>query len=149
MASTVISTWLLAAMFAVRVVIDQTGYVPNMLAGALSSARSRLVAAIVPSVTNLIFLETVQALTDRLRQLEGDRGSMEAELADIGREADHIRRHALSTAVMADSYRDFPAILDRLTEAGQWRSIKELLARYVEVIDWHQGAGDPATGRCR
>jgi site-specific DNA recombinase len=88
----------------------------------------------------------LRALTDRLGQLEGDRGSMEAELANLGREADHLRRHALSTEVMAESYRDFPAILDRLTEAGQWRSIKELLARYVEVIDWHQAAGDPTTG---
>ena len=51
----------------VRVVIEKTGYVPNMLAGALSSARSKLVAAIVPSVTNLVFLETMQALMDRLR----------------------------------------------------------------------------------
>jgi len=50
----------------VQQVIARTGYVPNLLAGGLASSRSRLVAAIVPSITNGIFVETVQALTDRL-----------------------------------------------------------------------------------
>ncbi len=50
----------------VRQVIERTGYVPNLLAGGLASRRTRLVAAIVPSITNGIFVETVEALTDRL-----------------------------------------------------------------------------------
>lgn len=50
----------------VQEVIERTGYVPNLLAGGLASKRSRLVAALVPSITNGIFVEAVQALTDRL-----------------------------------------------------------------------------------
>ncbi len=50
----------------VRQVIARTGYVPNLLAGGLASKRTRLVAALVPSLTNAIFVDTVQALTDRL-----------------------------------------------------------------------------------
>lgn len=50
----------------VRRVIDRMGYLPNLLAGGLASRRSRLVAAIVPSITNGIFVEAVEALTDRL-----------------------------------------------------------------------------------
>jgi LacI family gluconate utilization system Gnt-I transcriptional repressor len=50
----------------VQRVIARTGYVPNLLAGGLASRRSRLVAAIVPTVTNSIFVETVQTLTDTL-----------------------------------------------------------------------------------
>jgi len=50
----------------VQQVIDRTGYVPNLLAGGLASKRTRLVAALVPSITNAIFVDTVQALTDRL-----------------------------------------------------------------------------------
>jgi LacI family transcriptional regulator, gluconate utilization system Gnt-I transcriptional repressor len=46
--------------------IARTGYVPNLLAGGLASRRSRLVAAIVPTVTNSIFVEMIQALTDKL-----------------------------------------------------------------------------------
>ena len=47
-------------------VIERTGYVPNLLAGGLASKRTRLVAAVVPSITNAIFVDAVQALTDRL-----------------------------------------------------------------------------------
>jgi LacI family gluconate utilization system Gnt-I transcriptional repressor len=50
----------------VRDAVSRTGYVPNRLAGGLASARSRLVAAVVPTVSGLVFLETVQALTQGL-----------------------------------------------------------------------------------
>ena len=53
---------------AVRKVIARTGYVPNLLAGALASRRSRLVAAIIPTVANSAFTETIQALMDRLTE---------------------------------------------------------------------------------
>lgn len=52
----------------VQQAIERTGYVPNLLAGGLASKKSRLVAAIVPSITNGIFVETIEALTDRLWQ---------------------------------------------------------------------------------
>jgi LacI family gluconate utilization system Gnt-I transcriptional repressor len=50
----------------VQRVIARTGYVPNLLAGGLASRRSRLVAAIVPTVANSIFIEVIQSLTDVL-----------------------------------------------------------------------------------
>ncbi len=50
----------------VRGAIRETGYVPNLLAGGLRSARSRLVAAVVPTISGPVFLDTVQALTDAL-----------------------------------------------------------------------------------
>lgn len=46
--------------------VARTGYVPNRLAGGLASARSRLVAAIVPTVTGPVFGPMVSALTDAL-----------------------------------------------------------------------------------
>ena len=46
--------------------VARTGYVPNLLAGGLASTRSRLVAAVVPTISGLVFLETVQALTEAL-----------------------------------------------------------------------------------
>src|SRR3954468_4419394 len=52
----------------VQQVIERTGYVPNLLAGGLASKRTRLVAALVPSLTNSIFVDTIEALTDRLWQ---------------------------------------------------------------------------------
>ncbi len=48
--------------------IARTGYVPNLLAGGLASARSRLVAAVVPTISGPVFLPTVQALTESLSE---------------------------------------------------------------------------------
>ncbi|HKX44822.1 MAG TPA: LacI family DNA-binding transcriptional regulator, partial [Burkholderiaceae bacterium] len=48
--------------------IAQTGYVPNLLAGGLASTRSRLVAAVVPTISGPVFLPTVQALTESLAE---------------------------------------------------------------------------------
>jgi LacI family transcriptional regulator, gluconate utilization system Gnt-I transcriptional repressor len=50
----------------VREAIARTGYVPNMLAGGLASKRSRLVAAIFPTIASSMFAETMESLTDRL-----------------------------------------------------------------------------------
>ena len=46
--------------------VARTGYVPNLLAGGLASTRSRLVAAVVPTIAGPVFLETVQSLTEAL-----------------------------------------------------------------------------------
>jgi LacI family gluconate utilization system Gnt-I transcriptional repressor len=48
--------------------IAKTGYVPNRLAGSLASARSKLVAAVVPTIAGPVFLETIQALTEALAE---------------------------------------------------------------------------------
>jgi LacI family gluconate utilization system Gnt-I transcriptional repressor len=80
--------------------VARTGYVPNRLAGGLASARSRLVAAVVPTIAGPVFLETVQSLTealaDRGYQLmlgqSGYAGSREDALLEaiIGRRPDGI-----------------------------------------------------------
>ncbi len=46
----------------VREAVDQLGYVRNRLAGSLRSARSQLVAAVVPTLSGPIFLESIDAL---------------------------------------------------------------------------------------
>lgn len=50
----------------VRAAVESTGYVPNMLAGGLASRKSRLVAAVVPTISGSVFLEMVQSLTASL-----------------------------------------------------------------------------------
>lgn len=47
-------------------IIRKTGYVPNLLAGGLASNRSRLVAAVVPTIARSIFNETIEAMTEEL-----------------------------------------------------------------------------------
>ncbi|SAL58738.1 LacI family DNA-binding transcriptional regulator [Caballeronia humi] len=50
----------------VRQAVQELGYVPNRLAGGLSSAKSRLIAAIVPTVAHSLFSESVQVFSDTM-----------------------------------------------------------------------------------
>jgi len=51
----------------IQAAIAQTGYVPNQQAGQLASGASRIVAALIPNVGHSIFAETIQGLTEGLR----------------------------------------------------------------------------------
>lgn len=84
----------------VREAVERIGYVPNLLAGGLASSKSRLVAALVPTIAGPVFLETIQALTEALAESgyqlmlgqSGYSGSREDALLDaiIGRRPDGI-----------------------------------------------------------
>jgi LacI family gluconate utilization system Gnt-I transcriptional repressor len=50
----------------VRRAIEETGYVPNFMAGALSSNRSKLIAVILPTIVNSIYANYVQAVTTHM-----------------------------------------------------------------------------------
>ena len=52
----------------VEQVLAQTGYTPDLTASALASQRTRLVAAIVPVLTNSLIAEIMQGLTDVLAE---------------------------------------------------------------------------------
>lgn len=47
--------------------IEQTGYVPNVFAGGLASARGKVVGMVIPNIAGGVFGETVQGVTDTLR----------------------------------------------------------------------------------
>jgi len=51
----------------VRTAAAKLGYVPNRLAGSLKSRSTAMVAAIVPTISNSLFADTVQGLSDTLR----------------------------------------------------------------------------------
>jgi LacI family gluconate utilization system Gnt-I transcriptional repressor len=46
--------------------IEETGYIPNQLAGSLASNRSRTIGVIIPTIVNSIFADKVQGMTDVL-----------------------------------------------------------------------------------
>lgn len=50
----------------VKAASAELGYIPNMLAGSLTTRRSQLIAAVVPQLSNSMFAETVQGLNDEL-----------------------------------------------------------------------------------
>jgi LacI family transcriptional regulator, gluconate utilization system Gnt-I transcriptional repressor len=51
----------------IRAALAKQAYVPHKAAGLLASGRSRMVAAIVPSLSNSVFPDTVQGLADTLQ----------------------------------------------------------------------------------
>lgn len=50
----------------VQAAVARTGYVPNRVAGGLASSRSRLIAAVVPSIVVSVFVEMIETLNDTL-----------------------------------------------------------------------------------
>jgi LacI family gluconate utilization system Gnt-I transcriptional repressor len=52
----------------VREAIERLGYVPNLIAGGLSSRKSRMVAAIVPTIAHPMFAGLVQAFSASMRR---------------------------------------------------------------------------------
>jgi len=80
-----------------RSAISRSGYVPNLMAGGLASNRSRLVAALVPTIAGPVFLETIQALTDTLAQA----GCQRPRAGDFGRACDQqCRRNSHPAGVV-------------------------------------------------
>ncbi len=57
-----------ATLARVRAAIERLRYVPNLTAGSLASNRSRIVAAIVPTIANSIFSDTIDGLAQTLAQ---------------------------------------------------------------------------------
>ena len=84
----------------IEAAIRKTGYMPNLTAGSLASSKSRIIAAIVPTIDNSIFAETVRGLSETLaaggyQLLLGQTGYDEAAeeslvAAFLGRRADGI-----------------------------------------------------------
>ena len=103
----------------VRAAIERLGYVPNLVAGGLSSRRSRMIAAIVPTMAHPMFAELVQFFTDTMRSagyqvmlsLSGYTEPVEHELVRglLGRRPD---------AMMVTGAAHAPVTRQMLTEAG-------------------------------
>lgn len=54
-------------MAKIRDAIDATGFVPNAIAGALASNKSRLVTALIPSITNIMYAAFIRTFGEQLR----------------------------------------------------------------------------------
>lgn len=92
----------------IRAAVEEMGYIPNLVAGGLASAKSRLVAVLIPHLTHSIFSDTIEAMVEELTSggmtvmlgLTGTREERAEELirAAISRRADAI----ISTGPISD-----------------------------------------------
>ncbi|WP_165901668.1 LacI family DNA-binding transcriptional regulator [Ancylobacter aquaticus] len=68
--------------------IAEIGYVPNLVAGSLASRRTNVVAAMVPTIGNPVFSETIESMSDEFREegfhlLLGRTGEDESETESL------------------------------------------------------------------
>ncbi len=116
----------------VRAAIEQLGYMPNLIAGGLSSRRSRMIAAVVPTIASPMFNAPVQSFTDAM----GIAG-YHVMLALSGYSQEH--EDAQIRAVLA---RRPDGLL--LTGAHRTPSIRKLLLdSYLPVVEIWDIADDP------
>lgn len=108
----------------VRAAVARSGYVPNLMAGALASNRSRLVAALVPAIGGPVFLETIQALTEAL-----DAGGCQLMLGQTG--YDGTREDALLDAIVGR--RPDGIVLTGILHSIEGR--RRLLASGIPVVE--------------
>jgi LacI family gluconate utilization system Gnt-I transcriptional repressor len=73
----------------IQAAVAQLGYVPNLIAGSLASARSRSVALLVPTIASSIFAGTINGLSDAL-EAEGHAIVMAQSGYDPTREANAL-----------------------------------------------------------
>lgn len=113
-----------AILARVRDAVERTGYVPNMLAGGLASKKSRLVAAVVPTISGSVFLEMVQSLTEVLAQ-----SGYQLMLGQTGYE--NSREDALLEAIIGR--RPDGVVLTGIMRSAQGR--RRLLASGIPVVE--------------
>lgn len=76
----------------IRTAVAELGYIPNLLAGGLALNRSRVVAVLVPHLTNSIFAETIESMVEEL--------SREGTVVMLGVTADEHRLQELIQAAL-------------------------------------------------
>ncbi len=76
----------------VRRAIDELGYVPDAAARALASRRSRTIGALVPTLSNPIFADCIQAVE---RRLEGEGYALVVASTDYARDKELRQARAL------------------------------------------------------
>jgi LacI family gluconate utilization system Gnt-I transcriptional repressor len=113
-----------AVLERVQQAVARIGYVPNLLAGGLASKKSRLVAAVVPTLTGSVFLEMVQSLTESLSA-----SGYQLMLGQTG--YDYAREDALLEAIIGR--RPDGVVLTGILRSAQGR--KRLLASGIPVVE--------------
>ncbi len=130
----------------VEAAIDKVGYVRNMLAGSLASASSRFIAVIVPSLSNIVFIEVINGL-----QSEFERQGYQILLAntdyDLERECQLVRTFLgwSPSALIVTGLRHNSACQRILQE---WDSPIAEIMELGEAVDLNIGLDHREAGRC-
>jgi LacI family gluconate utilization system Gnt-I transcriptional repressor len=121
-----------AVMARITQAIQDTGYIPNAVAGALSSGDSRLVAAIVPTISTLTLHPMLEALTNTLCD-----AGYQVMLGQEGYRRE--KEDVLLQAIL--SRKPTGIVLTGMRTAPQWRT--HLRGSGIPVVEVWEVAEDP------
>ncbi|MFJ4496560.1 LacI family DNA-binding transcriptional regulator [Pseudomonas atacamensis] len=74
----------------IAAVVAELGYVPNLVAGGLASARGKIVGMVIPNISGPIFANTIQGFSDTLSR-HGYQLLLASSYFDIGQEENAVR----------------------------------------------------------
>ncbi|MGR2739186.1 LacI family DNA-binding transcriptional regulator [Billgrantia sp. Q4P2] len=126
--------------------MERLGYVPNLVAGSLASARSRFIAVIVPSLANAVFIEVIQGLQETF-EAQGYQILLGNTDYDIEREYQLVRTFLgwSCSALVTAGLRHSPTCRTLL---GNWdKPIVEVM-ELGEALDLNVGLDHTEAGRC-
>lgn len=130
----------------VMAAVERLGYVPNLIAGSLASARSRFIAVIVPSLANAVFIEVIQGLQETF-EAAGYQILLGNTDYDLDREYQLVRTFLgwSCSALVIAGLRHSEACRTLLT---QWdKPIMEVM-ELGEGLDLNVGLDHEAAGHC-
>ncbi|MBP1886231.1 LacI family gluconate utilization system Gnt-I transcriptional repressor [Ensifer mexicanus] len=118
--------------------VERLGYVPNRIAGTLASAGSRLVAMVIPSLTNIVF-------ADVLRGASGILEENQHQAVFSVTEYEPEKEEALVAAMLA--WRPTAVMLAGFEHSnGTVKMLRASGCRVVELLDLDGAAQDLAVG---
>lgn len=118
--------------------VAKLGYVPNKLAGALATAKTKLVVVIIPSLSNIVFPEVLRGANERL-EAAGYQAVIGVTDYDLEKE-----EHLIATMQSWRPSGWIVAGLEHTPRAGQM--LKEARSPVVEVMDTDADPIDMAVG---
>lgn len=126
--------------------VEQLGYVPNRIAGTLASAGSRLVAFVIPSLSNIVFPDVLRGASS---VLEENQHQAVFSVTDYDPEREEALVAAMlawrPTAVMLAGFEHTPGTLKMLRATGC--RVVELLDLDGSPVDLAVGFSNAAAGR--
>jgi len=129
----------------IRAAVEQLGYVPNRMAGALASAKTKVVPVIVPSLSNVVFLEVIEGVQEVLAA-HGYQLLLGTTDYDLQREAELVS--ALlgwsPPGVMIAGLRHLPRTVAILKQAGL--PVVEMMEYGARCIDMNVGLSHVRAG---
>ncbi|APO69367.1 LacI family transcription regulator protein [Rhizobium gallicum] len=130
----------------VMAAVERLGYVPNRIAGTLASTGSRLVAFVVPSLSNIVFPDVLRGASTIL---EENRYQAVFSVSDYDPEKEEALTAAMlawrPAAVMVAGYEHTDGTVKRLRASGC--RIVELLDLDGDALDMAVGFSNRAAGR--